>query len=178
MLYLFIIAALAIGSIRSLLPGISVRQGGDQLAINDIRRHLYDHVLHMPLNFFEHSGTSDVTSRLVQDSAGASGRIQDVLGQRSRSRSRRLFALALALMLSWKLTLFIVLFAPLMAAVIKKFGKKMRRASRAAMQRFSDMLGQIEGTLIGIRVVKAATAPNGSSAAAIERFSKRCAMSS
>src|SRR5205823_838754 len=36
--------------------------------------------------------------------------------------------------------------------------------SRAAMQRSSDMLGQIEGTLLGIRVVKAATA---------ERFERR-----
>src|SRR5439155_24484302 len=47
---------------------------------------------------------------------------------------------------------------------IRKFGKKMRRASRAAMQRSSDMLGQIEGTLIGIRVVKSARA---------ERFERR-----
>src|SRR5437867_4242183 len=33
-------------------------------AVMDIRRHLYDHVLHMPMSFFGLSGTSDVTSRL------------------------------------------------------------------------------------------------------------------
>src|SRR5437867_1722139 len=38
-------------------------------AVMDIRRHLYNHVLHMPMSFFGLSGTSDVTSRLVQDSA-------------------------------------------------------------------------------------------------------------
>jgi ABC-type multidrug transport system fused ATPase/permease subunit len=48
--------------------------------------------------------------------------------------------------------------------VIKKFGKKMRRASRAALQNSSHMLGQIEGTLSGIRVVKGANA---------ERFERR-----
>jgi ABC-type multidrug transport system fused ATPase/permease subunit len=42
--------------------------------------------------------------------------------------------------------------------VIKKFGKKMRRATRAALQRSAMMLGQIEATLVGIRVVKAAGA--------------------
>src|SRR5688572_4622047 len=34
------------------------------LAVNDIRRKLYDHVLHIPLGFFGLKGTSDVTSRL------------------------------------------------------------------------------------------------------------------
>src|SRR5262249_48955138 len=69
-----------------------------------------------------------------------------------------------SMFLSWKLTLFIVLFAPIMATVIRKFGKKMRRASRAMLEKSSTMLGQIEATLVGIRVVKAANA---------ERFERR-----
>jgi ABC-type multidrug transport system fused ATPase/permease subunit len=36
-------------------------------AVNDVRRHLYDHTLHLPMSFFGLSGTSDVTSRMVQD---------------------------------------------------------------------------------------------------------------
>ena len=35
-------------------------------AINDIRRDMYDHVLHMPMNFFGSSGTSDVTRRAMR----------------------------------------------------------------------------------------------------------------
>src|SRR5689334_8273969 len=31
-------------------------------AVTDIRRHLYDHILHTPLSFFGTQGTSDVTS--------------------------------------------------------------------------------------------------------------------
>src|SRR5688572_33141730 len=45
-----------------------------------------------------------------------------------------------------------------MAVVIQKFGKKMRRAARGAMQKNASMLGQLEGTLNGIRAVKAAGA--------------------
>jgi ABC-type multidrug transport system fused ATPase/permease subunit len=74
------------------------------------------------------------------------------------------FAFALAMYVSWKLTLFIVVFAPVMVLIIKKLGKKMRRASRKAMVNSASMLGQIEGTLIGIRVVKGAGA---------ERFERR-----
>ncbi len=134
------------------------------LAVNDIRRHLYDHVLHVPMSFFGQKGTSDVTSRLVQDASGLQEGFKMLLGQSVQEPIKILFAFGLAMFLSWKLTLFIVLFGPIMFAVIKRFGKKMRRASKEAMQKSSHMLGQIEGTLIGIRVVKGANA---------ERFERR-----
>ena len=51
-----------------------------------------------------------------------------------------------------------------MLAIIKKFGKKMRRASKKALINSANMLGQIEGSLAGIRVVKGANA---------ERFERR-----
>ena len=70
-----------------------------------------------------------------------------ILGQSIQEPFKALFAFAFSMYLSWKLTMFIVLFAPIMAWVIKKFGKKMRRASRAMLQKSSHMLGQIESTL-------------------------------
>jgi ABC-type multidrug transport system fused ATPase/permease subunit len=133
-------------------------------AVNDVRRRLYDHVLHIPMGFFGLKGTSDVTSRLVQDAQGLQDGFKTVLGQSIQEPIRAALMLGFAFFLSWKLTLFIILFAPVMAMAIRKFGKKMRRASRAALQNSSTMLGQIEGTLIGIRVVKAAGA---------ERFERR-----
>jgi len=133
-------------------------------AINDIRRHLYDHVMHMPMSFFGLKGTSDVTSRLVSDAQGLQEGLRTLLGRAVQEPIKALFALGLALWISWQLTLFIVVFAPLMTIVIRKFGKNMRRASRAALERSAVMLGQIEGTLSGIKVVKAAGA---------ERFERR-----
>jgi ABC-type multidrug transport system fused ATPase/permease subunit len=133
-------------------------------ATNDIRRHLYDHVLHIPMSFFGLSGTSDVTSRLVQDAQVLQDGFKTILGQSVQEPIKAAFAFGLALWIDWRLTMFIVVFAPVLLAVIKKFGKKMRRASRAALQKSSSMLGQIEGTLAGVRVVKAAGA---------ERFERR-----
>ncbi len=134
------------------------------LAVNDIRRRLYDRVLQIPMSFFGQQGTSDVTSRLVSDAANLQDGFKTVLGQSIQEPIKAVMALGLALTLSWKLTLFIIAFGPIMGIILKKFGKKMRRASRAAMQSSSTMLGQVEGTLIGIRVVKAAGA---------ERFERR-----
>ena len=133
-------------------------------AINDMRRHLYDHVLHLPMGYFGLFGTSDVTSRLVQDSQGLQDGFKTLLGQSIQEPIKAAFTLGLALFLNWQLTLFIVVFAPLMLVMIRRFGKKMRRANRAALQKSGQMLGQIEATLQGVRVVKAVGA---------ERFERR-----
>ena len=134
------------------------------LAVNDIRRKLYDHVLHVPLSHFNARGTSDVTSRLTQDAQNLTEGFKTVLGQSIQEPVKAAMAFTIALLASWKLTMFIVVFGPIMAVIIKKFGKKMRRASKKAMVSSSNMLGQIEGSLLGIRVVKGASA---------ERFERR-----
>ena len=134
------------------------------MAVNDIRRRLYDHVLHIPMSHFGLKGTSDVTSRLTQDSQALAEGFKTVLGQAIQEPIKAAMAFGVALWASWKLTIVIVVFVPIMGVIIKKFGKKMRRASKKAMLSSSSMLGQIEGSLLGIRVVKGATA---------ERFERR-----
>lgn len=134
------------------------------LAVNDVRRHLYDHVLRVPMSHFGQEGASDVTSRLVQDSLLLQTGFMQILGPAIQEPIKVVAAMVLALSVSWQLTLGIVLFAPVLGVVVRKFGKKMYRASRKQLQKSSSMLGQLEATLQGIRVVKTAGA---------ERFERR-----
>jgi len=128
------------------------------MAVDDIRRHLYDHVLHLSLDKFGEQGTSDLTSRLVQDCNNLQDGFKTVLGQSIQEPIKAAMAFGLAMFLSWKLTVFILAFGPVMYFLIRKFGRKMRRASRKALESSSTMLGQLEATLNGIRVVKASGA--------------------
>src|SRR5207244_2780039 len=73
-------------------------------------------------------------------------------------------ALGAALFVSAQLTIFVIIFGPVMFLLIKKFGKKIRRTARAALENSATVLGQIEASLMGVRVVKAARA---------ERFERR-----
>lgn len=125
------------------------------LAANDIRQRLYDRVLRMPLSLLGQHGASDVTSRLITDVDNLQDGFKTVLGQSIQEPIKAAMAFAFALKVNWELTMFIVLLAPLMGVMMKRFGKKMRRASRAALRSSSVLLGQIEGTLVGIRIVKA-----------------------
>jgi ABC-type multidrug transport system fused ATPase/permease subunit len=133
-------------------------------AVNDVRRTLYDHALHLPLSYYGHQGTSEITSRLAQDCQALQEGFKILLGQTLLEMIRAVLAFIAAILLDWRLTGFIVVFAPVSMVVIRKIGKRMRRASRAALQNSAEMLGQVEASLNGIRVVKAATA---------ERFERR-----
>ncbi|HEX4055671.1 MAG TPA: ABC transporter ATP-binding protein [Tepidisphaeraceae bacterium] len=124
------------------------------LAANDIRRRVYDRVLRIPISSLSRQGASDATSRLITDVDNLQDGFKTVLGQSIQEPIKALMMFGLALYLSWQLTCFIVLLVPLMYIMMRKFGKKMRRASRAALRSSSTLLGQIDGTLVGIRVVK------------------------
>ena len=125
------------------------------MTVNDLRRRLYDHILHVPMSHFTSSGTSDLTSRLAVDTAGLQEGFKMLLGPSIQEPIKVLGVFAFALFIDPWLTLFVIGFTPVMAALIRKFGKKMRRHSRKALESSSAMLMQIEATLAGVRVVKA-----------------------
>ena len=127
-------------------------------AVNDVRRDLYDHVLRVPMSYFGKTGTGDVTSRIIHDAGQLQQGFTTMLGPAVQQPIMALAAFAVALWVDWRLTLLVVAFAPVMGAALQKFGKKMKRASRRALENNSELLGQIESTLHGVRVVKANTA--------------------
>lgn len=127
-------------------------------SINDIRRKLYHHVLHLPVGYFAKKGTGDLTARLVTDAQGLQDGFKTVLGKAIQEPILAAVSLTLAMLIEWRLTIFIIVFTPIMVTIIRKLGTKVRRTMRAALEKNSRMLGQIDSTLTGIRVVKSATA--------------------
>ena len=127
-------------------------------AVNDVRRDCYESALRAPMGYFDSGGTGDVTSRITTDCGQLQEGLRTLLGRGVMEPVLAAFALAFALWIDWRLTLFVIVFAPIMIVVLKKFGTKMRRASRASLQHNAALLGQIESTLGGVRVVKAANA--------------------
>jgi ABC-type multidrug transport system fused ATPase/permease subunit len=127
-------------------------------AINDIRKRLYDHMLHLPLGYFTRHGSSDLTARLVSDCMGLQDGFKMILGKAIQEPITATFALLAAMYIDWRLTIFIIVFTPVMIATIRKLGKRVRRAMRATLERNAAMLGQIESSFVGVRVVKSATA--------------------
>ncbi|MCD4824346.1 MAG: ATP-binding cassette domain-containing protein, partial [Phycisphaerae bacterium] len=123
----------------------------------DLRCENYNVALRLPVIFYAASGTTDTMSRFVQDTAEL-GRAQNTLfGKTLVEPAKAVASIVMALCFSWQLTLIAMVGGPIVYVLIRKFGKVMKRSSRRALESWSDMLGVLEETLTGIRVVKAYT---------------------
>ncbi len=129
-------------------------------AVNDIRCDNYNVALRLPVSYYARRGTADTMSRFIQDTSLLARGHVTLLGKTLVEPAKALAALALALVLSWKLTLIALIAGPPAFLAIRHLGRAMRRVSREALRSMSEMLGVLEETLSGIRVVKAYTLEN------------------
>jgi ATP-binding cassette, subfamily B, bacterial MsbA len=123
-------------------------------AIMDLRRHMYKQVLRLPLSHFSRH-TSDTMSRFAQDTAEIFRGLANFFDKIVTEPFKAMGAAGVALWVDWRLTLLVLVFSSLAVMVVRKLGKRIRRANRKLLMAYSEMLGALESTLTGMRVVKA-----------------------
>ena len=119
-------------------------------AILDLRQQMYAHVLKMPLSRFSEN-TSDTMSRFVQDMAEIFRGLNNFFQQGVAEPFKALGVLSIALAINWKLTLLLLIGAPIMVVMLRKLGGKIRRANRKLLIGYGQMLTRLENTLVGMR---------------------------
>ncbi len=124
----------------------------------DLRRRAYNRVLQLPASYFSQKGTSDVMSRLTQDTNNLTDGVASLMGKLVLEPVKALFVAVVALWVNWELCVAMVLVVPVIGLIIRQFSKRMRRASQRGLERWSGMLSIMQESLSGQRVVKAYTA--------------------
>ena len=125
--------------------------------IMDLRCAVYGAVLRLPTTFFSEQGVSDTMSRFIQDTGELARGQTTLFGKTLVEPAKAIASVAVAMWISWKLALLAMVAGPPAFWLIRRFGKIMRRASRRALESWAAMLGILEETLVGIRVVKSYT---------------------
>jgi ABC-type multidrug transport system fused ATPase/permease subunit len=128
-----------------------------QRTVANIRREAFHRVLRMPLKDVVAGGSSDRVSRIVGDTQSLESGLNALLSKAMAQVTKGGAAFAAALVLEWRLTIVAVLVAPVLYQVIRKLGKKIRRASRSAMQSQAGLFGAAMEAMQGLRVVKVHT---------------------
>lgn len=125
--------------------------------IADIREDAYTRVIRLPLSgLLGH--TSDTISRIIVDARTLENGFNALTGKAVAQVTKGMAAFVAALLIDWKLTLTALVVAPLLFTVVRKLGKRIRRASRKALAAQSDLLNASTETLQALRVVKSYTA--------------------
>ena len=123
--------------------------------VRDIRNQLYQKITSLPLGFFSEERKGDIIARMSGDVQEIESSIMSSLDMLFKNPVLIIAYFVTLLVISWQLTLFTILFVPIMGWLMGKVGRKLKRKSKEAQGLWSDTMSQVEETLGGLRIIKA-----------------------
>ena len=123
--------------------------------VRDIRNQLYRKITSLPIGFFSEERKGDIIARMSGDVQEIENSIMSSLDMLFKNPILIIAYFATLLCISWQLTLFTILFVPVMGWIMGKVGRKLKRKSKEAQALWSDTMSQVEETLGGLLIIKA-----------------------
>ena len=136
------------GSAAVMIP---IRTG----VVKDMRMDIYNKILSLPIGFFSQEKKGDIIARMSGDVQEVENSITGTLDMLIKNPILIVGYFAVLLFISWQMTLFTALFAPVMLWIMGKIGRKLKEQSLEAQALLSDTMSQVEETLGGLRIIKA-----------------------
>ena len=122
--------------------------------VRDIRILVYTKVIHLPLSFLSDERKGDIIARM-SDVGEIENSITSSLDMLLKNPILIVSYFATLLVTSWQLTLFTIIVLPAMGWVMGRVGRKLKRQSLDAQNKWSETMSQLEETLGGMRIIKA-----------------------
>ena len=123
-----------------------------------MRNAMFDSVIGKDVGYFSGQRKGDIMSRITSDVGAVQFCVTNTLQVLFREPFLIVGYIVLMLNISWQLTLFSVLFLPLVGFVIGSIVKKLRHPASQSQQRLGDMVSVLDESLGGIKIVKTYTA--------------------
>lgn len=123
--------------------------------LRDLRTQLYNKLISLPIGFFSEERKGDIIARFSGDAQEVENSIMSSLDMLFKNPILIIAYFATLVFISWQLTLFTLLVLPVMGWIMGVVGKKLKRKSLEAQNKWSDTMAQLEETLGGLRIIKA-----------------------
>ncbi len=126
-----------------------------QKMIRDLRANIYERLLHLSLDYYDHQSSGDITSSMTNDMAllqqGLSSGLTYILQQ-----ALSLVAVVVLLFsIDAVLTLIIFATMPVILLVSKRMGDKVKAIARSTQERLGYLMGILNQSVSGIAVIQA-----------------------
>lgn len=126
--------------------------------VRDIRSAVYHKITALPLSFFSDERKGDIIARMSGDVNEIENSITGSLEMLVKNPILLACYFSVLIYTSWQLTVFTIVVLPLMGWVMGRIGRKLKRQSLDAQNKWSETMAQLEETLGGMRIIKAFTA--------------------
>ena len=123
--------------------------------VRDIRIMVYNKLLSLPMGYYSKQKKGDIIARMSGDVNEIETSIVSSLDMLIKNPILIICYFSALIYLSWELTLFTVTVVPAMAWGMSAIGKKLKRKSLEAQDKWSETMAQLDETLGGLRIIKA-----------------------
>ena len=126
--------------------------------LQTIRNQVFDNVMELNLSYFSSARKGDMMSRITSDVQTVRFCIVNTLQVVFREPFLIIGYIIAMISISWQLSLFSILYLPLIALIIGRVVKKLRHPALKAQQNFGELTSVLDESLSGVKVIKAYTA--------------------
>ena len=103
--------------------------------VKDMRMQIYNKILGLPLGFFSQERKGDIIARMSGDVQEVESSITGSLDMLIKNPILIVFYLGTLIFISWKLTLFVLVFAPLMMWLMGVIGRNLKKKLKPKLQK-------------------------------------------
>lgn len=123
--------------------------------VRDIRIEVYEKVLKLPLSFFSEERKGDIIARMSADVQVVENSITSSIDMLIRQPIAIIVCFFTLFTVSWQLTVFVIVVAPLAGWIMGAVSRKLKSQSSAVQGQWGDIIAQLDETLGGLRIIKA-----------------------
>ena len=123
--------------------------------VRDIRIQVYEKVLKLPLSFFSEERKGDIIARMSADVQVVENSITSSIDMLIRQPIAILVCFFTLFTVSWQLTVFVIVVAPVAGWIMGIVSRKLKSQSSAVQGQWGDIIAQLDETLGGLRIIKA-----------------------
>ena len=102
--------------------------------VKDMRRQIYDKILSLPLAFFSQERKGDIIARISGDVQEVETSISSTIEMFIKNPILIIIYMTVLFIMSWQLTLFTLVFAPIMVGIMSAVGRRLKAQSLEAQQ--------------------------------------------
>ena len=123
--------------------------------IENLRNTIFEKVSLLHLGYFSNERKGDVMSRITNDVLEVENSVVNSLKVAFREPATIIIYFAVLFFKSWELTLFTIVFLPVSGFIISEVAKRLKKKARETQESLGNIVGIVDETLSGMRVVKA-----------------------
>ncbi len=123
--------------------------------VKNIRMDIYRKILSLPIGFFSEERKGDIIARMSGDVQEVETSIAGSIEMLIKNPILILIYFAALVFISWQMTVFTIVFAPVMMWIMGVIGRNLKKKSLDVQALWSEVMAQVEETLGGLRIVKA-----------------------